>query len=72
MRQGEGQMNPTNSDREFSQLIVRVDPEDHRKLKLIASYENESMAELVRGSLDGIVKDRERKKAYRDLFAVGS
>jgi predicted HicB family RNase H-like nuclease len=65
-------MNPTNDNGEFSQLIVRVDPEDHHKLKLIASYENVSMAGLIRDSLDEIVKDRERKKVYRDLFAVGS
>ena len=65
-------MNPTNTNGEFSQLIVRVDPEDHRKLKLIASYENESMAGLIRDSLDEVVKSREKKKAYRDLFAVGT
>ena len=65
-------MNPTNTNGEFSQLIVRVDPEDHRKLKLIASYENESMAGLIRDSLDEVVKSREKKKVYRDLFAVGS
>lgn len=70
MRQDKGLMRPTNDDREYSQLIVRVDPEDHRKLKLIASYEGVSMAELVRDSLDGIVKDRERKKVYRDLVSL--
>lgn len=53
---------------DYHTLIVRVDPEQARKLKLIAAYESDSMANLVRVSLGEIVTDREQKKAYRDLF----
>lgn len=55
----------------YQQLIVRVDPDHHRKLKLIAAYEGVSMSSLVRSALDEVVKGREKKKAYRELMDAG-
>ena len=60
------------NNKDFHTLIVRVDAEQARKLKLIAAYEDTSMASLVRDSLEDIVKDRERLKAYRELVGVGT
>lgn len=54
----------------FHTLLIRVDPEAARKLKLLAAYEDESMSELMRRALDAIIQDREKKKAYRDLFSA--
>jgi predicted HicB family RNase H-like nuclease len=55
----------------YQQLIVRVNAEHHRKLRLIAAYENVSMSSLVRDALDDVVKSREKKKAYQELIDAG-
>lgn len=60
-----------DSEQAFQQLIVRVDTDHHRKLRLIAAYENVSMSSLVRDALDDVVKGREKKKAYRELMDAG-
>ena len=56
------------NDKEFHTLLIRVDRTDGKKLKLIAAHEDTSMNELVKEQVIGIVKGRERKKAYREMF----
>ena len=51
-------------------LLVRIDPVQAKKLKMIAAYEDTSMSELVRQAVDQIVGDREKKKAYRELLGL--
>lgn len=56
------------SSRDFHTLLVRVETSQAKKLKMIAAYEDTSMSELVRQAIDEVVKERERKKAYRELL----
>ena len=58
------------TDKDFHTLLIRVDWTDGKKLKLIAAHEDTSMNELVKEQVSGIVKGRERKKAYRDMFTA--
>lgn len=54
--------------RDFHTLLVRIDPEPAKALKMIAAYEDTSMSELLRRAVDEIVRDRRRKKAYREML----
>ena len=58
------------TDKEFHTLLIRVDRVDGKKLKLIAAHEDTSMNELVKEQVAGIVKGRERRKAYKEMFAA--
>lgn len=49
-------------------LLVRIDPAQAKKLKMIAAFEDTSMSELVRQAVGKIVTDREKRKSYRQLF----
>ena len=40
------------------QLVVRVDPDLIHRLKIVAAHGNESMAELVRNTLDDEISAR--------------
>ncbi len=51
-------------DKDFHTLLIRIDRADGKKLKMIAANEDTSMNELVREQVSGIIKGRERKKAY--------
>ncbi len=58
------------TSRDFHTLLVRVETSDAKKLKLIAAYDETSMSELVRQALADIIKEKERKKVYRELLSV--
>ncbi len=58
------------TSRDFHTLLVRVEAADAKKLKLIAAYDETSMSELVRQALADIIKEKERKKVYRELLSV--
>lgn len=58
------------TSRDFHTLLVRVEATDAKKLKLIAAYDETSMSELVRQALADIIKEKERKKVYRELLSV--
>ncbi len=58
------------TSRDFHTLLVRVETTDAKKLKLIAAYDETSMSELVRQALADIIKEKERKKVYRELLSV--
>jgi predicted HicB family RNase H-like nuclease len=55
-------------DTEYHTLLIRVDRTDGKKLKLIAAHEDTSMNEIVKQKVAEIVKERERKKVYREMF----
>jgi predicted HicB family RNase H-like nuclease len=56
--------------KDFHTLLIRIDRVDGKKLKMIAANEDTSMNELVKEQVEGIVKGRERRKAYREMFAA--
>jgi len=53
---------------DFHTLLVRIEPKEVKKLKLIAAHEDTSMSELVRQAVGEINAKRERRKAYREMF----
>ena len=53
---------------DFHTLLVRIEPDEVKKLKLIAAYEGTSMSELVRQAVGDINGKREKRKAYREIF----
>ena len=55
------------------QLVVRVDPDLIRRLKILAAHEDLSMAELVRNTLDDEISTRRQSDPDADdaLMAAG-
>ncbi len=53
---------------DFHTLLVRIETNDAKKLKMIAAHEDTSMSELVRQAVGEINHKREKRKAYREMF----
>lgn len=60
-----------SNDGNYHTLLVRADSKLVRKLKLIAAFEDTNMSELIRGAIEGLIVEREKKKPYRELLEAG-
>ena len=58
------------TSRDWHTLIIRVEAKEVKKLRLIAAYDEISMSEMVRQAVDDIIKEKERKKRYRELLKI--
>jgi hypothetical protein len=62
-------MTKGTSQKDFHTLLVRIDPVQAKKLRMIAAYEDTSMSELVRFAIEGVIDGREEEKVYQELLS---